>query len=153
LVKEAAMTTYAVNADGLLVEESLAWRRAGDEIAAFVTSGRAKTLVEAVRIARDERPEAAHIYEGDVGRSFLPPLAPGGEVQGPRAGGELVPDPLFLAVRAKYAARYPEAAQATNGRELVDLLVRGRQREAPTLSYPEAYAELMRDRELRAVYR
>jgi hypothetical protein len=152
VTRERTPMRYAVTADGLLVEEPLAWRQAGDEIGKLVTSGRAKTLVEAVRIARDELPEEARLYEGDVGRSFLPPLAPGGEVEGPRNQPIPVPDALLAKKIADYRRRYPEVGTATTPREFFELFLKGLTREDPAHVRDNYVNARTTDPELRSLY-
>ena len=65
----------------------------------------------------------------------------------------LVADPLLEALRARYKPRYPEVAAAANGRQLVDAVVRGMQREEPKLTYPAAFDRALADDvELRQLY-
>ncbi len=58
------------------------------------------------------------------------------------------------AVRAKYSRKFPDAAQASDGRELVDAVIRGELALNPNESYGTVYRRVLaNDAELRAVYR
>ncbi len=101
---------------------------------------RAKDYGKAWAVVLDQNPALKLAYAGelDLRRDRMVP----------------VPDTRFEAVRAKYSRKFPDAAQASDGRELVDAVIRGELALNPNESYGTVYRRVLaNDAELRAVYR